>query len=296
MDTRVIFKNNTTLTDFTVEANDYFNNNANSIDIVAADDYMYFGSRYPFNHLYFKFGTANATASVLTIAVWDGSNFTNVKEKFDETLSSGATFGQNGYITWVPDVQGGWSREDTASSSGNEQVTGLGNVTIYDHYWVRFAFSADLDAGTTLAWTGNLFSNDDALGIEYPDLVRAATMNAWDDGGSKSSWEEQHVFAAKEIIKELKNKRIIVHRSQILDRKDYESAAVAKVAEIAYRGMGRDFEDDKLDAMKLFQERINRSIGLIDQDMDAQKDRQEIKQMQGRLTRGPLGNVQRGFS
>lgn len=286
MDNRIIFENDTTLTDYTRECNDYFSNNANAFGYVLNDDFLYIGSRFPFNELYFKFGTANTAAETLSVAIWDGTSWTAAVEVFDGTETGGASFAQNGFIGWVPDKSGGWSREDTVSSSGTETIPNFGTLKIYEHYWVRFAFSGSLDAGTTLAWIGNIFSDDNDLGIEFPDLVRSATMNAWDDGGSKSNWEEQHVFAAKECIKELTNQRVIVHQSQILERKDYTAAAVAKVAEIAFRGMGRDFEDDRIDAMNLFKERINRSVGLIDKDSDAIVDRQELTLGQGSLTRG----------
>jgi hypothetical protein len=296
VDTRVIFENDTTITDFTVGCNDYFNNNANAFGYVVTDDFLYLGSRFPFNELYFKFGTANTATETLSIAIWDGTQFSAAIEVNDGTETGGASFAQDGYISWVPDKSKGWARDDTVDSSGTENIPNFGTTTIYDHYWVRFAFSGSLDAGTTLAWIGPLFSNDDDLGIEFPDLVRTVTMNGWDDTGSKSNWQEQHVFAAKEIIKELKERRTIVHQSQILFKKDWTAAAVAKVAEIAFRGMGKDFEEDRMDATKLFASRINRSIGLIDRDKDAQIDRHEIEHVQGKLTRGALISGERGFN
>lgn len=286
MDTRVIFEDNTTQKDYTKECADYFNNNANAFGYVVTDDYLYLGSAFPFNHLYFKFGTANTATETLSVDIWDGNSWGSAVEVFDETETGGASFAQDGYIEWNPDRSKGWSREDTVSASGNQTIPNFGTLKIYDHYWVRFSFSGSLDAGTTLAWIGNRFSNDDDLGIEFPDLVRSATMNAWADSGSKTNWEEQHIFAAKECIKELKNQRVIYHKSQILNRRDFTSAAVAKVAEIAFRGMGKDFEDDRIDAMNLFKERIIRSIGVIDQDLDASVDRQELTLGQGTLTRG----------
>lgn len=291
MDTRVIFEDDTTLNDYTFQCNDYFSNNANAFGYVVTDDFLYLGSRFPFNHLYFKFGTANTATETLSISIWDGTSWRAAKEIFDETETGGASFAQDGYITWVPDKQKGWSREDTVNSAGTETIPNFGTLTIYDHYWVRFSFSGSLDAGTTLSWLGPLFSDDNDLGIEYPDLVRSNTIDAWESG--KTTWEEQHVYAARQIIKDLKKQRVIVHQSQILDRKDFTDVAVAKVAEIAFGGMGRDFEDDRIKAMNHYKERLIDTMGLIDKDLDAQKDRQEINNVQGRLTRGVLPGVQR---
>lgn len=290
MDTRVIFNDNATLTDYTSQCNDYFNNNANAFNYTSGQDYLYLGSKFPFNHLYFKFGTANTAARSIVIHIWDGNSWRAVKETIDETKVGSASFAQNGFVTWVPDKNYGWAMEDTCDTNGTEQITGFGTTTIYDHYWVRISFSGSLDAGTTLAWVGQLFSDDNDLGIEYPDLVRSATMNAWSDTGSKTSWEEQHVFAARQIVKELQDRKVIFHQSQILYRKDFTSASVAKVAEVAFRGMGKDFEDNKLDAMSLFKERIAQVISLciIDKNLDATINNDELTTFQGRLTRGRL--------
>lgn len=280
---KVLFKDDTTLSDISVNLDNYYAG-TETLPFVAAEDFLYIGSRFPFNHLYFKFGTANTASSSLTVAVWDGNQWRNTVQTFDETLSGAASFGQDGYITWIPDKQYGWGREDTTSTSGNEQVTGLGDITIYDHYWVRFAFSADLDAGTALSWVGNLFTDDNDLGTEFPDLVRTNVLTAWESG--KTTWEEQHVHAAKIIAQDLESKKVIVHKSQILDRKDYIPASIMKVAEFAFRGMGPEFVDDRNDSRMEYEKRLNKTIGKIDRDLDGTLDRRELGYIQGRLRRG----------
>ncbi len=297
MDIRLLHEDNTTLEDKTVDVNNYYSGTP-TMDIVAADDYVYIGSRFPFNHLYFKFGTANTAASTITLTVWDGSAWASTKELFDETLSSGASWGQNGYISWSTDKATAWGREDTQDASGTELVTGLGSLQIYDHYWIRLAFSADLDAGTTLSWVGHLFSDDNHLGAKYPDLVRTNTMNGWDDTDSKSSWEEQHVTAAKEILQELKTKKVIFGAGNILDKSDFRWAAVHKVAEMAYDGMGTSFEDNAVKAMTKYNEALINAIGsaVIDKDMDAQPDRDELGFKQGKLTRGSINRYNRALA
>lgn len=284
MENILIYKNNTTYTDFTKEVNNYYSNNANAIGITAAEDYLYIGSRMPLNHLFFKFGTVNTASSVLTIAIWDGSNWRNVSKTYDETSLSGATFGQNGFITWVPNRTYGWGREDTQDSSGNELITGLGDVNIYDHYWIRLAFSLDLDAGTTIAWIGQKFADDNDLGSEYPDLVLSATMTSWESG--KTSWEEQHIKASRFIVDDLITRKMIIDKGQILEREDFKSACVSKVAEMAYRAMGPRFIEDKKDAKNEYLDRIGRQIGTIDKDKNAIIDNNELNvNIQGKLYR-----------
>jgi hypothetical protein len=70
-----------------------------------------------------------------------------------------------------------------------------------------------------------------------------------------------------------------------------------KVAEMAFRGMGTAFEDNTLDALNQFKERLISAVGaaVIDKDLDAIADRQELTFAQGRLTRGNSGKFSRGF-
>jgi len=287
MDIRVLHLDGATLEDKTVASNNYYTGTS-VLDIVASTDYLYLGSRFPFNHLYFKFSVVNTNASVLSAAIWNGKEWKAVKELFDSTSLNGATFGQSGYIQWNPDKATSWSRDDTQGSSGTERVTGLGDIQIYDHYWVRFAFSADLINTTALSWVGNLFSNDSDLGTEFPDLVRTETMNGWSATGSKTSWEEQHVKAAQIILKELKQKNVTVHEGQILNYKDFTDASVAKVAEIAFRNMGPAFLDTTAAVQGIYKDRMIDAIGAstIDYDQNASADRDEIILKQGRISRG----------
>ena len=279
---KFIFEDDTTLADYSQEINDYHTGTP-TLPFVATEDRIYIGSRIPFNHLYFLMNTANTASSNVTIAVWDGSQWRNAVETYDETKLSGASFGQSGYITFTPDRQYSWGREDTVDSTGNEQVTGLGDVTVYDHYWIRLSFSADLDAGTKISWVGHKFTDDDDLGAEFPDLTLSGTLDAWESG--KTSWEEQHISASKIVIQDLKRKKLIMNPGQILDRSDLVPCTVMKVAEIAFRQMGNEFEDSKMDAIKQYQDRIDNIQLQVDKDQDGILDTDEQLITQGRLTR-----------
>lgn len=283
MKSRIIFSNNGVLSNYTVELNNYHSGTA-TLPIVATEDALFIGQRLPFNSLYFKFSTANTASSVMTISVWDGNQFRNVVETYDETSLSGATFGQSGYVSFVPDRQYSWGREDTQSSSGTEQVTGLGNVNIYDHYWVKITFSNNLDAGTTLSWIGTKFSDDNDLGSEYPDLVLSSTMTAWESG--KTNWEEQHIIAAEKIAKDLKAKDYIIHKNQILNKDDFKDAAIYKVAEIAYSQMGPQFQQEKIDSKEKYESYMNKINPIIDKDIDGQIDTNEYRFGSSSITRG----------
>jgi len=249
---------------------------------VPSEDYIYIGSDLPFNHVYLKFGTTvNSEASTISeVAYWSGNNdWRAAVEVIDETSVAGATFAQDGYISWVTDKDYSWREDDT--NRNQQQVDGLTSVNIYDKYWVRIKFSADLTADVILSWSGNLFSNDDDLGSEYPDLVRSAMTTAL----GFSNYEEQSVRAAKIIIKDLIQKSVMIHSSQILDKSDMMLASVSKVAELIYGMLGDDYRDDKVLAQTEYNKRLVTSVPKIDEDGNARVDKDELRIRPGRIIR-----------
>jgi hypothetical protein len=281
MERRIFYSDNGTLTDYSVNLQN-FHSGTDAFTFVAAEDAFYIGARMPFNHLYFKMdGTnVNANASVMTVSYWDSGNWRDAVELIDETASSGKSLAQSGYITWTPDKSYGWCREDT-NYSGNS-ITGLTSVEIYDLYWLKITFSADLTANTAFSWVGQKFSDDNDLGSEYSDLARSTMIAAFETG--KTTWEEQHIRAAKIIATDLIANGIIMERDQILDRYDFQFVAVSKVAEIAYGGMGDDYKDDKLIARNEYERRLNAALPRIDKDSNGREDVGE-KVTQGSLYR-----------
>lgn len=274
---RIIFSDNTVLNDFTVNLNDY-HSGTQTISMVSADDIIFIGSYFAFNHLYIKMGsTVNALASVMTVEYWDGTNWRGVAELIDETISSGATLAQSGYITFVPDKKHCWRKDDTTTIDGTEEVTGLGNVKIYERYWIRIKVSADLTASVDISWLGNLFNkNDNDIDGFYPDLALSATKVAFQSG--KTDWEEQRVLAAEEIIADLKRGNIIKGSGQILERDDFKLASLHKVAEIVYNAFGTAREVEKAKAVAKYNQLLNGFAATIDGNSNARSDSTERKE------------------
>lgn len=280
MANRIIFSDNGTLNDWTINLANYHQGDE-TFSFVSAEDFIYIGSDLPFNHLYFKFSTANTNTVNLSLSIWDGNNFENAADLFDETDG----FKNDGFITWVPDKNKGWGREDT-NVNGAERVTGLGTITIYDKYWIRLGFDSDLSASSIISWVGNLFSNDNDLKVEFPDLMRTNTLLAFETG--KTDWEEQHVRAAEIIIDDLIDRRIISSKDQILERRNLSRASVSKVAEIVYSAFGDDGLDNMTRARKEYDKRISKNLFVKDKDNDGIIDKNEkIDYTHGKLLRGP---------
>ena len=273
MKPKVIFSANGTLTDFSVEMNDYFARTA-AIPLAVTTDYLYIGSYFPFNHFYLKVNSANAVTSVLSAHYWDNTRtWRAVSLLTDETLSAGKTLAQNGYVSWNPDPQYSWSKEDTVDSAGTALVTGLGNIKLYGFYWLRLKVSATVTSTTKLEWLGHRFSVDNDLGSEYPDLVTSATMTAFKSG--KTDWEEQHIRVAELIVKDLKRIKALNSGSQILDWEDFKLASVSKLAEIIYSAFGSAHKEQKDEALVEYKKRFNGITAKIDENANAQVDEAE---------------------
>lgn len=281
MFTRIIFSDNGVLRDFSTNLSN-FQQGTETLDYVAAEDKLFIGSPFPFNHKYFKVSVQNTNAAVLSIKLWDGSEFVDSVEIIDETSVGGIPINQTGYISWVPDKEETWTREDTVIRN-QEKVTGLGNITIYDNYWAEFTWDADFDITTALSFVGNLFSNDDDLAAEFPDLVRSDTLNGFESG--KTDWEEQHIKAAELLIEDIQGQHVITDGNQILDRRAFKNSSVQKAAEIIYNAFGDDFEDQRLAALKEYQKRLGRDILNLDLNSNARLDSVERRVRQGRLIR-----------
>lgn len=266
-----------TLTDITHQVTDYYNHSPN-INLTATD-YLYIGQRMPFNNIYFKVGTVNTNSvGVDKIAIWDGSAFRDCVNVVDETITSAASkvFAGSGHMSWTPNKQYLWSIDDTQTLSGSEKITGLGGVAIYDHYWVRIKLDGTLTTGTSLSWVGSLFSNDNDLSTEFPDLLKTKTLTSFLAG--KTNWEEQHVRAAKLIIEDLLRMNFINHPGQILVKESLTNASVSKVAELIYQSFGPDYIELKNEVRKEYETRLEKGVFQKDLDKDGILDPEEAIQ------------------
>lgn len=276
MNKRVLFSDNGTIRDLSSNMDEY-RGSSEIIPLVAAEDFIYIGSRLPFTHLFFKLTAFNILASTMTAKYWNGESWVDFVEFKDET--SGLT--QNGFVNFTPNRNYKWQMSSTNDSG--QAITGLETVTIYDLHWIRLSFSADLSLTTSLKWIGNLFSNDYDLGGEYPDLVRTNVKTAFESG--KTSWEEQHVIAARILIDDLVKKGIVDDGSQVLNRSDYTLAAVHKTAEIICNSFGDDYTDQKKAAREEYSQRMNKRIHKVDGNKNGTEEISERVNTTGWISR-----------
>ncbi len=115
-----------------------------SLDTLANGDALWVGSWVPFAGLSVDVDAANSNASVLAVHYPVALVMTNITPT-DNTANAGATFGQDGTITWA--VPTDWSPQPLrALLSGANNTIANGTRPLY---WVRLTVSAALDSSTT---------------------------------------------------------------------------------------------------------------------------------------------------
>lgn len=283
MNNRIVWGDNGALKDLSVNLNSFKGGTSSIIPFVAAEDFLYFASELPFNHRWFEIDVFNALASTLTIQIWDGDTWNEAVDIIDQTDIGGKPFAQSGIISWTLDKTDNWGKEDTVDSNGEEDIEGLGGVKIYNLYWVRFKFSADLTAGLSLKHVGHKFSDETDLSFQYPDLILSAAKVQFQLG--KTDWRDQEFLAAAEIIRYLKAKGILETKDQILNWELFTMASVHKIADIIYRGFGNDFVDDRESAIEDFKEAMDQEIFQVDENRNARLDDAERFKNSGLLVR-----------
>jgi hypothetical protein len=236
--------------------------------------YLYIGSNMPFNNLWFEMGTLNLVPASVTIEMWWGNEWVSAVDVLDQTNGLRAT----GRIQWNTDLYEGWEREERA-----QDVTGLSGVKIYNMFWLRMSWSANLTATMTIKYIGQKFSNDDILASYYPDLSLSTIKAAFETG--KTTWDEQHYMAAEHIIRDLKKRGIITSRSQILDYDLFTDASCHKVAEIVYQAFGNSYAEQLKMAREAYKEALNIKYFNVDQNADGRLDPIERNISTGFMTR-----------
>lgn len=259
---KVVWKDNATLRDLSLVLSQY-RGAGQVLDLVAADDKLYLGSDFAFNHRFIHLTSMNAASSVISaIDLWNGNDWDAVAQIFDETAVGGITFAKSGIVGWTPARNKSWAREGST-----EDIPELSTLKIYDKYWVRITFSATLTNTTKLQYVGHRFSSDDDIPARYPDLLNSDLLDAWEPG--KTGLQEQHVVAAEELIRDMKRDLDIWSENQILDWQLFQDAACAKVAMICFRAFGRDFVDNLATATKDYSIAKNKKIFNADKNNNA---------------------------
>lgn len=242
--------------------------------------YLYVASEVPFNNLWIDVAPVNAVAATVAVQVWWGNSWHSVVDVIDQTASAaGAALAASGRLAWALDRQKGW---DYVSDPALYSEHGL-TVPVYDMFWARLAWSANLTASTGLKYIGQKFNSDSELTSYYPDLANTSLMAAFASG--KADWNEQAYMAAEQIIRDLTSRKVIRSRGQVFDWSRFTEASCHKVAEIVYRGLGSAYADSRKDAGVAYAAAMNKDFFRVDMDADGRLDDVEKRTSQTFMTR-----------
>lgn len=264
---RVLYKDASTLSEITASTSNYYSGTVPFV-VDASEDALYIGSEHPFNHVYLKVGTANTNPSSISVQYWYNSGWSDAVQVTDET--NGLT--QSGRLSFTPNRSNVWEMEST--NYEGDQIPELSSIVIYDHYWMKITFSADLSAGTTLAWIGHKFATDNELGGEFPDLNRSNVKTSFQSG--KTDWEEQIVIASQIMVADLTDAGLIKGVGNVIEPDMLKAACVQKTAEIIFRSFGGDYEPRADKCQDEYQKRLKSRFVTFDQNNNAIKDQAEI--------------------
>lgn len=115
-----------------------------SLDTLANGDALWLGSHLPFRGALVDVDAANANAATLAAHYWNGTALATLTPT-DGTASGGATFAQDGPITWT--VPSDWVKATLREIATADGAVPFSREPIY---WARLSVSAALDASTTL--------------------------------------------------------------------------------------------------------------------------------------------------
>lgn len=220
---------------------------ASALSFVLLDtDAFYVGYHKPFTTRYFNLATANTNACTITVTYWDGSAWTAVEDKVDQTIG----FTTSGFIAWQN--PGGWQAHE------------LSPVSDVKLYWVRLKVSTTLSAGTSLQSVNNLFCDAVSLRAMYPELVYDTRYLP----PGRTTFLEQFEAAKDLTVLRLKQKRAIDDESEVIDINEVNTAATHATAYLIRFATARSEEAkaEAQEAYNAFERELNLSTFSFDED------------------------------
>jgi len=145
----IMIDDNGVFSDVSLDLNT-FSRDSVAFELVAAEDYLYYGRYKPFPAIYFELTVANTTVGTQAVEYWNGTAWASVAGLIDETKC----YLRSGFIYF-----------DQASDWAAIAVDSI------EAYWLRFKPALDLSAGTSLKGISIIFSDDRDLEGVYPGVL-----------------------------------------------------------------------------------------------------------------------------
>lgn len=261
-----------------VDLTDTLNDIGSAVETVTLNttDFIYIGSQLPITSKHCTITTSNPTAANLAIEYWDGSEWRAASYKRDATAVSGTPFAQSGYINFYTDKRYSWTPADT-TQDGVENITGLGDVTLYDLYWCRL--SVDANCSFQAAAINDIFCQDANLKAISPSVLEAQFMDDWEAG--KTSWRDQ-CCEASDLVKMDLMSRFGKDSSLLLDKTELEATTAYRTLAIIFQEMG------DLDRSQMYMSEYDKMLKTpvsLDKNQNGKPNSDERRQQTTRMVR-----------
>jgi len=212
--------------DYSEKAKDYLRDTF-TIELIAAEDYLYLGYTKPFGSAYVELETPNVNANSLTAEYWDGATWQSM-DLTDETEG----FTRSGYLMW-----------DKEQMVDGETVA----VDSDDKYWFRIRPDAD-QSSTVFRGINLVFADDATLKQEFFEIDNTNMLPP-----GESSHISVHVASRNYIIQKLRNLGyikddstsgdMIINQWDLMDMFEIRQAAVYLALSKIFFNLSDDPED-----------------------------------------------------
>lgn len=258
-DLKVFFDDNSVFSDYSLEMQTYMKDTA-TIEMVAAEDYLYLGLYKPFQQVYPELGTANTNAATFTAEYYNGTTWTALSNFVDDSKG----FTRSGFLKWDL-AQTDW----TAIAVNSEE-----------QYWIRLRPSVDLTS-VVLNGLNVVFADDYDMEEGYANL---------DDlkASASESLIKYHQSARNEIIQLIRNagytktnvNLMNITKWDILNPDEIREAAKWKALELFFFELSNEV-GDKYDQLAnkcatKFASAFNLYLFTLDSDDDGVADTGEV--------------------
>lgn len=183
-----------------------YSGDTSTVELISADDALYFGLYKPFRLMYVEMSTANTNSAAMTVEYYDSdaAAFTAVSGLVDETKG----FTRSGFINF-----------DNPNGLDSKPWT-YNEVNSVEKFWIKISFDADFSANTAIKGWNIVFSDDNDLERVYPGISNYLRSG-------QSSFILAHEQARIDMINELR--RDGKYKVELGDLKN--TAAIAQVTQ-----------------------------------------------------------------
>lgn len=275
---RIFTSDNGVLTDVSLKSQ----NSSESFVVpeVSGQDYVYIGQYFPFNNFHIDLDVVNDQSASMNIEYWGSRDWQNAVDILDDSKVSGVSLSRDAVVQFSPDRERTWSI--ITDTSNNQSASELTSIDLYNLYWMRFSFDADINVLTAIKSIQYAFTNDSMLSAIDPEIDNYLT--AW-GGSSKTNWLEQIKFASQLVVSELKSRQMIIHSGNILRFDDVSVATAYRTLMVIYQQLGEGFINKFNHARDEFEKQLSQKRFTFDQNDDALVSRGEIQSTVGKLVR-----------